>query len=75
MVPDTDTIDRLRRAPTDHRKYLAYVDFITNAYGSVPNFIQERRLKWTDLTPMGAPFTNPGTVSYYRESLSHDATY
>ena len=73
MVLDTDTIDRFRRAPTDHRKYLAYMDFIKNAYGSILNFVQERRLKWTDLTPVGPPFSDSGTVSHSCWSLCRDA--
>ena len=57
---DTDGIDQFRRAPADHRRYLAWRYYLEHAYGSLENFMQNRRLKWTDLTAKGPPFTDPG---------------
>lgn len=57
---DTDRIDQFRRAPADHRRYLAWRYYLQHAYDSLESFMQIRRLKWTDLTANGAPFTDPG---------------
>lgn len=66
---DTNTIDMFRRAPLDHRKYLNYMTYLKRQYGNVQNFVQQERLKWKDLTPVGAPFSNPGIFPMIQVAL------
>lgn len=67
---DTNTIDMFRRAPLDHRKYLNYMTYLKRQYGNVQSFVQQERLKWKDLTPVGAPFSNPGISPMIQMALS-----
>lgn len=63
----TNQLDRFKRLPSDIRKYLAYTARLKREYGSVVNFIIERRLQWTDRRPKDInPFDNPhtGRLSY-----------
>lgn len=58
----TNRIDRFNRLPSDLRRYLAYVAKLKEDYGSVLNFIIEKRLQWKDREPKDAdPFNNPDT--------------
>jgi len=66
----TNTIDMFRRAPLDHRKYLNYMTYLKRQYGNVQSFVQQERLKWKDLTPVGAPFSNPGIFPMIQVALS-----
>jgi hypothetical protein len=67
---DTNTIDMFRRAPLDHRKYLKYMTYLKRQYGNVQSFVQQERLKWKDLTPVGVPFSNPGIFTMIQVALS-----
>lgn len=58
---DSNTIDMFRRAPLDHRKYLNYMTYLKRQYGNVQSFVQQERLKWKDLRPVGVPFSHPGS--------------
>ncbi|KAI9707961.1 MAG: hypothetical protein M1820_004380 [Bogoriella megaspora] len=55
----TNHIELFQRLPSDLRRYKEYTSKIKREYGSVMNFVLKERLRWTDLTPSGPPFTNP----------------
>ncbi|MCJ1428020.1 hypothetical protein MMC29_005927 [Sticta canariensis] len=58
----TSRIDAFRRLPSDLRRYLAFVAKLKEDYGSILNFITEKRLQWTDREPKDAdPFNDPDT--------------
>lgn len=62
ISPGTNRIDGFRRVPSDLRRYLAYIAELKKDYGSVLNFIIEKRLRWTDHEPKDADaFNNPDT--------------
>lgn len=65
----TNRIDLFRRVPSDLRRYLGYTAKLKKDYGSVMNFVMEKRLKWDDLTPRGAPFTESGNSSCEQQYL------
>jgi Protein of unknown function (DUF3605) len=53
-------IDLFQRTPTDLRRYVEFVHYLKRTYGSVLNFIQHERLRWSTITPSGeAAFKNP----------------
>lgn len=68
-IIETNRIDLFRRVPSDLRRYLGYTAKLKKDYGSVMNFVMEKRLKWDDLTPTGPPFSNPGTSSCASDQL------
>ena len=53
-------IDDFRRAPLDHRNYLCYMARLKKEHGSVMDYVQHQRLKWTDLEAKGSAFEDPG---------------
>ena len=58
-------LDEFRRAPLDHRRYLSFMAHLKKEHGSVMDFIQERRVKWTDIKPSkAAAFQNPRTPPF-----------
>lgn len=60
---ETNQIDKFRRSPLDHRKYLEYMFGLKKKYGSVMDFVRDERVEWTDLEPRGKAFENPGTAN------------
>lgn len=74
----TNRIDGFGRLPSDLRRYLAYVAKLKEDYGSVLNFIVEKRLQWTDreLTDSD-PFNNPdtGEALFYLSSEPHGSHF
>ncbi|KAF4552826.1 Hypothetical protein D9617_9g026170 [Elsinoe fawcettii] len=58
-VVKKNQLDVFQRVPTDLRRYLQYMFKIKNEWGSIMNFVLKERIRWTDLTPAGAPFENP----------------
>ena len=57
---ETNRIDDFRRAPLDHRNYLSYMARLKKEHGSVMDYVQNRRLEWTDLDARGPAFEDPG---------------
>lgn len=58
--------------PSDIRKYLAYIAELKREYGSVVNFIVEKRLQWTDRRPQDSnPFDNPKTGNVNMETCTN----
>jgi len=56
-------IDYLRRLPSDLRRYHAFTWKLKQDYGSVTNFLLEKRLGWSlPLEPRGAPFECSGDI-------------
>lgn len=57
MEVAANRIDYLRRLPSDLRRYHAFTWKLKQDYGSVTNFLLEKRLGWSlPLEPKGAPF-------------------
>ncbi|PGH12442.1 hypothetical protein AJ79_04278 [Helicocarpus griseus UAMH5409] len=46
QIVETNTIHRLQRLPSDLRRYLEYIWKIKAMYGSVMNFVVQKRLGW-----------------------------
>ncbi|MCJ1457826.1 hypothetical protein MMC28_008195 [Mycoblastus sanguinarius] len=59
----TNRIDLFRRAPADHRRYLAFSHQLKKEYGSVMDFVAQKRLKWTEMKPRAAPFEDPDDIT------------
>ena len=60
----TNRLERFTRLPSDLRRYREYIYKLKREYGSVTNFIVEKRLQWTEMEPEDtAPFGNPSTGS------------
>ncbi|KAL1848600.1 hypothetical protein Plec18170_007910 [Paecilomyces lecythidis] len=60
-IVGTNHIERFQRVPSDLRRYLEYTAQIKKKYGSVMDFIVQKRLHWgegkpEDLKPKGCPF-------------------
>ena len=62
MVLDANHLASFHRSPSDLRRYRKFVSDISHAHGSVLNFMLEYRLCWTDITPRGAPFSDPRDI-------------
>lgn len=58
---EKNQIDKFRRAPLDHRRYLGFSYGLKQQYESVMRFVMERRVKWTDTKAKAAPFEDPGS--------------
>ncbi|KAI9839781.1 MAG: hypothetical protein M1837_002020 [Sclerophora amabilis] len=59
----TNRIDLFRRLPSDLRRYLGYTWYLNQEYGSVMNFVVQKRLRWTDLKPKNpVPFADPEDI-------------
>ncbi len=54
-------LDLFRRVPSELRRYRMYCAKLEREYGSVMEFVLQKRLNWDDLTPKGGPFAEPGT--------------
>ena len=66
-------LDLFLRVPSDLRRYRQYTHKLIEDYGSIMNFVMRERLRWTDLTPHSAPFTDPGaTVQFCQAYLTTD---
>ena len=62
-MADTNRIDLFQRVPSDLRRYLAYNWNLKKDYGSIMNFVLQKRLKWKDLTPHNpVPFRDQGRI-------------
>ncbi|KAI1382585.1 uncharacterized protein F4822DRAFT_435435 [Hypoxylon trugodes] len=49
-----------RRVPSDLRRYLEFKFKVQKEYGSILNYVRQKRLKWQSDTPSGEPpFSNP----------------
>lgn len=56
----TNRLDGFRRVPSDLRRYREYTAKLVKDHGSIMAFVMKERLRWTDLTPSGAPpFAEP----------------
>ncbi|PKS06575.1 hypothetical protein jhhlp_007323 [Lomentospora prolificans] len=56
-------IDHLCRLPSELRRYLAFIWQIKQDYGTVTNFLLEKRLGWhLPLKPRGAPFEHDDDI-------------
>jgi hypothetical protein len=53
----THRLDLLTRVPSDLRRYIHWTIGIKAAYGTIPNYILQRRLRWTALDPTTSPPT------------------
>lgn len=53
-------LDLFQRVPSELRLYREYCHQLVERYGSVMDFVMRERLGWTNLTPSGPPFSNPG---------------
>jgi hypothetical protein len=62
MVLDANRLELFRRAPSNLRRYRKFVHDISMAHGSVLEFMLRYRLRWTDVTPHGPPFTDPRDI-------------
>ena len=50
-----NTLEELKRTPSDLRRYLAWSHDIKQRYGGITNFVIQERLHWTPLSPTGRP--------------------
>ncbi|KXS93343.1 hypothetical protein AC579_4526 [Pseudocercospora musae] len=48
-----------QRVPSDLRLYREYCSKLIREYGSIMNFVLRERLRWHDVSPSGAPFSDP----------------
>ncbi|CAF9931520.1 hypothetical protein IMSHALPRED_008650 [Imshaugia aleurites] len=55
-------IDEFRRTPLDHRNYLCYMARLKSEYGSVMDYVRDRRVGWGDLEARGRAFEDPDDV-------------
>lgn len=60
IKPGTNRIDKFRRSPLSHRKYLSYMHDLKSNYGSVMDYVRDERLQWTDMEPKAEAFHDPG---------------
>ncbi len=44
IKPGTNRIDKFRRSPLSHRKYLSYIHDLKSNYGSVMDYVRDERL-------------------------------
>ncbi|KAI9759896.1 MAG: hypothetical protein M4579_002021 [Chaenotheca gracillima] len=59
----TNRIDLFGRVPSELRRYLGYTWKLKQEYGSVVDFVLQKRLCWTDLTPKNPiPFADPDDI-------------
>jgi len=56
---EINRIDLFHRVPSDLRRYRHYIYRLEQEHGSVMKFILQQRLRWSDLTPRGPPFSTP----------------
>lgn len=56
---ETNTLEQLKRLPSDLRRYLAWSHNIKRSYGSITAYVIQQRLHWKPLT------TTPPTFSHY----------
>lgn len=61
-----NTLEQLKRLPSDLRRYLAWSHNIKKRYGGITPFVIQERLHWTPLTP------SPPTFSYHSSVPFHD---
>ncbi|PGH29764.1 hypothetical protein GX50_07491 [[Emmonsia] crescens] len=63
-IVESNQIHLLQRLPSDLRRYLEYIAKIKAIYGSVLNFVVQKRLGWVgDLEPKGTrPFEHPDDI-------------
>lgn len=57
-LPAQHRLDVLKRKPSDLRRYLRWSSETKAAYGSVPNYVMQQRLKWQPLAS-STPSTGP----------------
>ena len=49
----------------DHRSYLCYMARLKEEYGSVMEYVRDRRLGWRDLEAKGKAFEDAGMFVYF----------
>lgn len=60
----TNDIGKFQRLPSDLRRYLEYMFYLKQKYGSIMDFVVSERLHWDQeggLKPRGGPFEYDGT--------------
>lgn len=57
---DENRLQDFKRVPSQLHKYRKYIADVKREHGSIMNYILKERVHWANLTPNGAPFTNPG---------------
>lgn len=53
---DSNRVDKFHRKPSELRKYRHFTHRLVKEYGSIMNFIVNRRLQWQSMEPKGKPF-------------------
>jgi hypothetical protein len=62
-----NNLARFRRVPSDLRRYLEFKSDIQKKYGSMLNYVRQKRLYWPSVTPSGdPPFCNPSDYKILR---------
>ncbi|KAF2725329.1 hypothetical protein K431DRAFT_281284 [Polychaeton citri CBS 116435] len=62
-----NTLEELKRLPSDLRRYLAWSYDTKKSHGSIPNFVLKERLHWRPIT------SNPMTFSHYSDVPFEDS--
>ncbi|KAF1846373.1 uncharacterized protein K460DRAFT_386631 [Cucurbitaria berberidis CBS 394.84] len=52
----SDRVDKFHRKPSELRRYRQFTYRLVEEYGSITDFIVNKRLQWTQLEPRGGPF-------------------
>lgn len=58
LIPASNTLENLKRLPSDLRRYLAWSHRTKQAYGSITNFVVRERLHWK---PSSSPSSDPAS--------------
>ncbi len=62
-----NNLGSFRRVPSDLRRYLKFKSDIQDRYGSMLNYVRQKRLCWPSVTPSGdPPFCNPSDYKILR---------
>lgn len=64
----TNDIGKFQRLPSDLRRYLEYMFYLKQKYGSIMDFVVSERLHWDQeggLKARGQPFECDGTYYFY----------
>ncbi|WPH03247.1 Hypothetical protein R9X50_00612400 [Acrodontium crateriforme] len=54
-IISNNSLEELKRIPSDLRRYLAWSHDIKQRYGGITNFVVKERLQWTPLSASGPP--------------------
>jgi hypothetical protein len=69
LVAGINRVDKFHRVPSELRRYRQFTHRLIKEYGSIMNFIVNKRLGWNTMVAKGRPFEYDGASLPYQPML------